>query len=67
MMIFIPLLLWLNFLVVAKITEDKEFPEFNLEKLKHPVYNVAYLRENDEFYADFDTEVKQQLEFEPFF
>ena len=66
MMIFIPILLWCNFMVVALITEDKQFPNFNLEKLKHPVYNVAYLNDNDEFYADFDTGEKQQLEFEPF-
>lgn len=66
MMIFIPVLLWCNFLVVALITEDKEYPDFQLEKLKHPVYNVAYLNDNDEFYADFGTGEKQQLEFESF-
>ena len=53
MMVFIPALLVINFFVVAKITLDKVFPEFNLEKLKHPVYSMAYLQENDEFYANF--------------
>ena len=67
MMIFIPLLLWYNFLTVALITKDSEFPDFDLEKMKHPVYNVAYLHDNGEFYADFDTSKKQQLEFESFF
>ena len=60
MMIVLPLLLVLQFFVVSLITKDKSFPNFNLEKLKHPNYNVAYLHEKeDEFYADIGTSLKQ--------
>ena len=53
--ILIPAILVFNFFAVSLITKDKNFPTFKLEKLKHPVYNMAYLHDDGEFYADFGT------------
>ena len=67
LIILLPAILAFSFFYVGMITKLNEYPDFDLEKLKHPVYNTAYLHEDDEFYADFNTTTKQQLEFESFF
>ena len=52
---------------IRTATLDKTYPNFSLEKLKHPVYSTAYYQpETDEFGSRYDTALNQQLEFESF-
>ena len=45
----------------------KEFPGFDLSRLKHPLYQTAYLKPDDDiWYSDYQTARAQQDELEGF-
>ena len=51
-MAFIPIVTCATYFLVDNIADNKTFPDFNLEKLKHPLYQNAYLdTKSDEFFA----------------
>ena len=66
-----PIFIAFTYLLVSAVAEDKTYPNFYVEKLKHPVYSAAYIdyTENDggTFDAAYSTAMEQQLEFESFF
>jgi len=67
-MINLPIFAALLFINFRSSSPDKLFPNFSLEKLKHPLYQTSYLNPaTDEFGADYRTAIRQQLEFEDFF
>ena len=47
--------------------KPKEYPEFELHRLKHPLYQTSYLQpEEDIWYADYETGKAQSIEMEGF-
>ena len=55
-MVAAPILCCASFANIVAVTDTDYYPDFNLEKLKHPLYSTAYYQpEDNEFYADFET------------
>ena len=66
-----PIFIAFTYILVALVAEDRSYPNFYVEKLKHPIYSAAYLdkteSEEGTFEAAYSTAMDQQLEFESFF
>ena len=66
-MIGVPIFAMLSFFYIDLVAKTKSYPNFNLERLKHPVYISAPLNPaTDKFEATFETSINQQQEFESF-
>lgn len=66
-MIVVPLVCIGQMVFIRSGGADKKYPDYSLEKLKHPVYSTAYYQpEFDEFGSRYSTALDQQLEFESF-
>ena len=67
-MILVPLICIGSFTTSKNLTKVKTYPDYHLQRLKHPCYSTSYYHEQDDaFLADFDTSLKQQLRWEDFF
>ena len=42
-LIGMPIFIAFTYLLVAAVAKDKSYPNFKVEKLKHPVYSAAYI------------------------
>ena len=66
-----PIFIAFTFILVAAVAKDKSYPNFYVEKLKHPIYSAAYIDKSESeegtFEAAYQTAMDQQLEFESFF
>ena len=55
-LVIVPIFCFLTFALIGVTTKAKTYPEFTLEKLKHPLYSTSYYHpEHDKFDADFST------------
>ena len=45
-LIGMPIFIAFTFLFVGAVAKTESYPDFNLEKLKHPVYSMAYIDPN---------------------
>ena len=67
-MIAVPLFACLSFTYIMTVAKDRWYPNFDLEKLKHPLYSTMELnQETNEYYADYETSQKQGEQWEGFF
>ena len=66
-MLFTVLFTALFFAAGRASIKPKEYPEFELGRLKHPLYQTSYLQpEEDIWYADYETGKAQSIEMEGF-
>lgn len=57
-MILVPLICVWSFFAVKSIVKIKSYPDYHLQRLKHPVYSTVYYDpEIDEFDSNFETEL----------
>ena len=57
-MILVPIICVGSFFAVKSIVKIKSYPDYHLQRLKHPVYSTVYYDpEIDEFDSNFDTEL----------
>lgn len=57
-MILVPVICVGSFFAVKSIVKIKSYPDYHLQRLKHPVYSTSYYDpEKDEFDSKFDTEL----------
>ena len=58
-MILVPLIVVGSFGAVKAIVKVKSYPDYHLQRLKHPLFSTVYYNpEKDEFDASFDTELE---------
>ena len=59
-MILVPLIVVGSFGAVKAIVKVRSYPDFHLQRLKHPLYSTTYYKpEDDEFDANFQDELAQ--------
>ena len=59
-MILVPLICVGSFYLVKAIVKIKSYPDFHLQRLKHPLFSTSYYNpELDDFDAEFSTEQDQ--------
>ena len=46
-LIGLPIFIAFTYILVSAVAKDKSYPNFKVEKLKHPVYSAAYYDDSD--------------------